>query len=156
MRRVSRFATSLLSAIFFCLNVLPSNALPSNAQNEAFEAAEQVPANIYSTMSGGFWTVGKDEGFFRVVVVAGGVEHVGHRLFLQWLRSDARTQSYELVRTVNVTELNLAQGYLLEVKTSFGEFNSFRIDITAKSLRVKTRKFTITAKGDGKYTIRSR
>jgi len=51
----------------------------------------------------------------RVVVVAGGVEHVGHRLFLQWLRSDAKTQSYELVRTVNVTELNLAQGYLLEV-----------------------------------------
>ena len=75
--------------------------------------------------------VGKDEGFFRIIVVAGGVEHVWHRLYIQWLRSDARTQGYELIRTVNVQELNLGQGYLLGVKTSFGNFNSFKIDVTA-------------------------
>ena len=65
-------------------------------------------------------------------------------------------QGYELIRTVNVQELNQGQGYFLEVKTSFGDFNSFKIDVTANSLRVKTKRFAITAKGDGKYTIRSR
>jgi hypothetical protein len=152
MKYACQIVTSFVATLFLCLSL----TTPSNAQNEAFEAADQVPASIHSAMSGGFWTADKDEGFFRVVVVAGGVEHVWHRLYIQWLRSDAKTQSYELVRTVNVQELNLGQGYLLEVKTSFGDFNSFKIDVTAKSLRVKTRRFAITAKGDGKYMIQSR
>ncbi|HDO52273.1 MAG TPA: hypothetical protein ENH05_05995 [Rhizobiales bacterium] len=107
-------------------------------------------------MSGGFWTAGQDEGFFRVAVVAGGVEHVSHRLYIQWLRNDAKTQSYELVRTVNVKELNLGQGYVLDVKTSFGEFNSFKIDVTANSRGGKTERFAVTVKGDGKYVIGGR
>ncbi|MHA1164299.1 MAG: hypothetical protein ACTSP0_01800 [Alphaproteobacteria bacterium] len=152
MKHAYQIIASFLAVFLLGLSL----ATPSNAQNEAFEAAGQVPASIHSAMSGGYWTAGKDEGFFRVVVVAGGVEHVWHRLYIQWLRSDAKTQSYELIRTVNVQELNMGQGYLLEVKTSFGDFNSFKIDVTAKSLRVKTRKFAIIAKGDGKYVIRSR
>ena len=152
MRHAHQNFAIFVAMAFLYLSLAP----PSYAQNVAFEAAKQVPANIHSTISGGFWTAGKDEGFFRVVVVAGGVEHVWHRLYIQWLRSDAKTQSYELIRTVNVQELNIGQGYLLEVKTSFGDFNSFKIDITAKSLRVKTKRFAIIAKGDGKYTIRSR
>jgi hypothetical protein len=152
MRHAHQIVINFSAVFLLCLSL----ATPSNAQNEAFEAADQVPASIHSAMSGGYWTAGKDEGFFRVVVVAGGVEHVWHRLYIQWLRSDAKTQGYELVRTVNVQELNLGQGYLLEVKTSFGNFNSFKIEVTAKSLRVKTKRFAITAKGDGKYVIRSR
>ena len=130
---------------------------PSNAQNEAFEAAEQVPASIHTAMSGGFWTAGKDEGFFRAIVVAGGIEHVSHRLHIQWLRVNAESQSYELIRTVSVKELNLGQGFVLEVMTSFGDFNSFKIDVTANSRGGgKAKRFAITAKGDGKYKIRPR
>ncbi len=133
-------------------------ATPSNAQNEAFEAAEQVPAGINSVMTGGFWTLGKDkdEGFFRVVVVAGGVEHVTNRLYIQWLRVDYETQGYELIRTVNVKQFNVGYGSVLTVKTAFGEINSFKTDVTEKSRGGKTKKFAITVKGDGKYTIRSR
>ena len=152
MRLAHQVFARFVAMLLLCLIV----ATPANAQNWAFEDAEQVPANIHSAISGGFWTAGKDEGFFRVVVVAGGVENVSHRLYIQWLRSVAKTQNYELVRTVNVQELNLGQGYLLDVKTSFGDFNSFKIEITARSQRVKTKKFAIIATGDGKYTIRSR
>lgn len=152
MRHAHQIVASFVAMQLLYLSL----ATPSNAQNEAFEAAEQVPASIHSAISGGFWIEGTDEGFFRVVVVAGGVEHVSHRLYIQWLRSDAKTQSYDLIRTVNVQELNLGQGYLLDVKTSFGDFNSFKIEITARSQRVKTKKFAISATGDGKYTIRSR
>ena len=142
--------------VFLALIVLTFSAVAGFAQNSNFEAAHSVPPNIHTVQTGGYWAVGEDEGFFRVVITAGGVEHVSHRLYIQWLRNNATIQSYELVRTVNVTELNLGQGYLLEVKTSFGDFNSFNIDIVANSLRVKTKKFSITAKGDGKYVIRSR
>ena len=76
--------------------------------------------------------------------------------YIQWLRSDAETQSYELIRTVNVKELNLGPGYVLDVKTDFGEINAFKIDITAKDRGGATKKFAIIVSGDGKHTIRAR
>ncbi len=151
MRRAHRVVTSVAAIFLLCLS-----ALPSIAQNQSFAAVEGVPANIHSVLSGGFWTRGKDEGFFRTIVTVGGVEHVAHRLYFQWLRINANSQSYELVRTVNVKELNLGHGYVLEVKTSFGDINAFKVDVTANSRGGKARRFAITAKGDGKYTIRSR
>ena len=99
---------------------------------------------------------GKDEGFFRVIVVAGGVEHVTNRLYIQWLRVNYETQGYDLIRTVNVKQFNVGYGVVLEVKTSFGKINSFKIDVTEKSRGGKAKRFAITVKGDGKYAIRSR
>jgi len=150
MKQRLRFFAACVSVIVVCLGVLPSYA-----QNSAFDDAEQVPANVHSVTSGGFWTVGNDEGFFRAVVIAGGVEHVAHRFYIQWLKSDLNTQSYELLRTVNVKELNLGHGYILAVKTSFGDINSFKIDIVANSRGGKTKRFAIIARGNGKYVIRS-
>lgn len=150
MRHAYKLVASFFAILFFL------SASPSNAQNESFDAAEQVPASVHSAMSGGFWTRGKDEGFFRAVVIAGGVEHVAHRLFIQWLKVNSKKQSYELVRTVNVKELNLGQGFVLEVKTLFGDINSFKIDVTANSRGGNAKHFAITAKGDGKYVIQSR
>ena len=151
-----RHAYQIVASFVVMLLLGQSLATPSNAQNEAFEAAEQVPAGIHHVAAGGFWTAGKDEGFFRVVVVAGGVEHVSHRLYIQWLRTNSKKQGYELIRTVNVKELNLGHGFVLDVKTSFGDINSFKIDVNANSRGGKAQRFAITAKGDGKYTIRSR
>ena len=150
MRHVLRFTASLLAVILLSLS-----SAPSIAQKEPFETAEQVPPSIHHVASGGFWTAGKDEGFFRAVVTAGGVEHVSHRLFIQWLSSDAKTQRYTVVRTVNVTELNLEHGHVLEVQTSFGNINAFKVDVTANSRGGKSRRFAITVKGDGKYSIRT-
>lgn len=150
MTHAHQTVASFVAMFLLCLNLIT----PSSARGASFEAAEGVPASIHSAISGGYWKAGEDEGFFRVVVVAGGVEHVWHRLYIQWLRDDLQTQGYELIRTVNVRELNLGQGYLLEVKTSFGDQNSFKIDITAKSLRVETKQFAIIANGNGNYIFR--
>lgn len=155
MRKSIKILASYTSVIVILLS-----ALPSNAQSESFITAEQVPAGVHNVISGGFWTAGKDEGFFRVVVIAEGVEHVAHRLFIQWIKTDASspniaTKGYELIRTLNVKELNLGHGHVLKVKTSFGDMNSFKIDVTATSRDSKIKRFSITAKGDGKYVIQS-
>ena len=149
MRRHLRFLAAYAWIIIICLS-----ALPSYAQNESFDAAEQVPANVHTVMSGGYWAVGKDEGLFRAVVIFGGVEHVVHRLYIQWLRSDVNTQSYELVRTVNVKELNRGHGYVLQLKTAFGDTNAFKIDVIANSRGNAPKNFSITVTGDGTYSIR--
>lgn len=150
MRHVCKLLASSVTVLFLCLN-----ASPSPAQNESFEAAEQVPAGIHHASAGGFWNQGKDEGFYRAVVVARGVEHVSHQLFIQWLRTNSKTQDYELIRTVNVKELNLGHGFVLAVTTSFGDINAFRVDVTANSRGGKAKRFVITVKGDGKYVIQA-
>lgn len=143
------FAQSVFAMLILCLGMVPAKA-----QNEAFVLAEQIPPNVHSVQAGGFWNEGSKEGFFRVVVIAGGVEHVSHRLFIQWLKTDARSQTYELVRTVNVRELNLGHGHVLDVGTKFGDINDFKIKVTANSRGNPKKHFSISVKGDGKYTIR--
>ena len=66
MKHISNIGASLFVVLLLCLS-----PLPACAQNDAFEAAERVPAGIYNVAAGGFWTAGKDEGFFRAVVYAG-------------------------------------------------------------------------------------
>ncbi|MEK6222788.1 MAG: hypothetical protein N2D54_11135 [Chloroflexota bacterium] len=142
-------------AVFVALIALTFSAVAGFAQNSNFEAAHSVLPNIHTVQTGGYWAVGEDEGFFRVVSAAGGVEHVSHRLYLQWLKNNATTQSYELVRTVYVKELNSDHGQVLEVKTSFGDENAFEINVTANSRGGGEKRFMITARGNGEYAIRS-
>lgn len=149
MGLASRFLIACALASFAGLTTSPAFA-----QNEPFETAEQVPAGIHNVAAGGFWTLGKNEGFFRAVVVARGVEDVSHHLFIQWLQTNANTQAYELIRTVSVTELNLGHGHVLDVKTAFGDINAFKIDVTANSRGSPPKNFSITVAGDGKYAIR--
>lgn len=151
MTRTFSYIAGLTVALSLCVSVAVSYA-----QNEPFEAAEQVPPNIHLVSAGGYWKQGNDEGFFRVVVVVGGVEHVSYRLFIQWLRTSAEKRSYEIIRTVNVKELNLGHGYVLDVKTGFGDTNAFKIDVTANSRGGKSKAFIITAKVEGKYAIQAR
>ncbi len=147
----SKFATMVLTVI--CLSI---GAIPAAAQNQAFESAEKIPVGVHSVSADGFWTSGNAEGFFRTVVIAGGVEHVSHRLFIQWLQNDPGSQSYKLIRTINVKELNLGTGHVLKVTTDFGDINQFKISVTANRRGRNAKRFVITAKGKGGYTIRSR
>jgi hypothetical protein len=150
MRYICQSAVGIVAT---CLLLL--SAVPSYAQNETAEAAKRVPAGINSVVSGGFWTQGTDEGFFRVIVTAGGVEHVAHKLYIQWLKTDAKTQGYALVRTTGVKELNGTNGAVFKVKTSFGDINAYKIDVTANSRGGKIRRYAITVKGDGRYVLTS-
>ncbi len=151
MQSQSKYVTLIFVVI--CLGI---SAFPVVAQNQAFEHAEKTPVGVHSVSADGFWTSGNAEGFYRTVVVAGGVEHVTHRLFIQWLQNDPGNQRYKLIRTVNVTELNLGAGHVLDVKTNFGDINLFKISVTATSRGRKVKRFVITAKGEGGYVIRSR
>ena len=148
MRRTCRYF-ALFLAMFFA----GTGLRPAVAQNQAFEAAEKTPASVHSAASGGYWSAGSDEGFFRAIVISAGVEHVAHRLYIQWLKNDTKTQTYNLIRTVNVKELNLGQGHVLEIVTSFGDVNAFQIAVTANTRGGEAKRYAITARGSGGYTI---
>lgn len=126
------------------------------AQNAQAEVASHIPASIHQVTSGGSWSQGKQEGFYRAVVTARGIEHVSHRLYIQWLRVNPQKQRYELIRTVGVKEINAGHGQVLSVHTTFGNVNAFRINVTAKTPGGKSRRYVISVRRIGRYSIRSR
>ncbi len=149
MRVRSTIRPSFLASLILLLS-----ASLSISQDSYMETAAEVPAGVHHVSSGGYWSDKDVEGFYRVMVIARGVEHVSHRLFVQWLRSDASTQAYTVVRTVDVKELDLGQGYVFGVTTAFGDLNAFKIAVTARRPNAKEKSFMITAKDVGQYDIR--
>jgi hypothetical protein len=131
-------------------------AAPAHAQDTLLGDAKRVPGRIHKVDAGGYWARDKQEGFFRVVVVAAGVEHVVHRIYLQWLTIDPDSQDYRLVGTTPVKELNEGHGSVLDVKTEYPDLGRLRVTINASPRGGgPVKRFVLTAKGDGTYTLRS-
>jgi sulfur transfer complex TusBCD TusB component (DsrH family) len=87
--------------------------------DEFVREAMHVPASVEDVASGGYWTQGGVEGFFRIVVLAYGVEHVVHRLYVQLVAVSSEDQSYRLVSSVSVKEINEGHGVTLELTPYF-------------------------------------
>ena len=56
------------------------------ASDDGEAAVAALTGIVDSVVSAGRWQSGDGAGFFRVVVLRGGYEHVVNRLYLQWLR----------------------------------------------------------------------
>ena len=111
-------------------------------------------AKVHAVVSGGYWSHGGREGFFRTVVMAGGVEHVSHELYLQWLQIDLGTQSNKVIKTAGIPQINDASGgYVLDVKAAYPGSNSLKLTVTARSERYPQADFIITGKGDGSFAV---
>lgn len=72
----------------------------------AFSKAPDVPLNIDSVNSGGYWEYGGKSGEYRVVVVSDGWEHVHSRVYLQWIAADENKHSFSLAATVPIDKIN--------------------------------------------------
>ncbi len=124
------------------------------AEGNLLQPARTLSANVHAVVSGGYWSHGGREGFFRTVVMAGGVEHVSHELYLQWLQIDPGTQSYKVIKTAGIPQINDASGgYVLDVKAAYPESNSLKLTVTARSERYPQAVFIITGKGDGSFAV---
>ena len=48
-------------------------------------AAETVPLSVETVETFGFWSEGKAEGSYRLVLLQEGYEHLSHRLIIEWI-----------------------------------------------------------------------
>jgi hypothetical protein len=105
--------------------------------------------------SGGFWEHREQEGFYRVVVMAGGFEHVIARLYVQWITTDQDTRDYKIVRTVNVSEFNSGGSSVIQPTIRFvpGAKN-LQVALAIKRRDGKAEKRTLTVWPDGRYTLK--
>ena len=129
---------------------------PSIAQDHFITDAVNIPASVNNVDAGGYWSDGGSEGFFRTIVLAGGVEQVGHRLYVQWIAVSSETQDYRLIRTVNVKEFNEGHGVILQLVTDFATLDQLTASIEATSVRGgEVRRYVLTATKDGVYRLTS-
>jgi hypothetical protein len=129
-------------------------AMPAHAE-QSFEAdVKATPASVHQVITGGFWTHGKDEGHYRIVIVAGGFEHVSHRLFIQWIAIDQDNHDLKVVRTVAVTEISELSGVISDVRLQLKPKGPFRFALTLHGRDNVRRTRVVTATPDGRYTIK--
>lgn len=145
-----------ISKLLTLLGILCFSAAPLSAQSGGLSMVQQLPALISQVMTDGFWTRDKDEGFYRVIVVSGGVEHVSTQLFIQLMKVNSDQQDYRIDKTVAVKELNQGHGSPMTVKTNFGDINAFEIDVAVNKRGGKSKHFEILVNGSGVYKIQTR
>ncbi len=128
---------------------LSQNALPSEVSS--------LPAAVHQVVSGGYWSKDGAEGSFRVVVLSGGVEHINHDLYLQWIKVDPETGGSSVVHSLGIKQINdgHAEGYVLKVVHDESEFDVFRLRIEVNRTRSRdTLNFRLDATAEpGSYTI---
>lgn len=128
--------------------------IPLAAEEWSAADAKALPAGINKVVSGGYWARDGEEGFFRAVIVADGIEHVAQHLYLQWLRIDHSTQGYRVVSTVPVKEVNSAHGAVFDAVVGFTDGRKMKLDISIKPRSGGAAKeITVIANADGTYAV---
>lgn len=143
----STMTLALMLAVSACF-------MPAQAEEVShLEAAQAVPVAVSALHSGGYWTEGTKEGFYRVMATSAGTEHVKQQLMLQWLQLNAETQSYEIIQTIAVTEINELRPAMLQIETEFGDFNAHQVTVAIDRRGGDQESYDILAQGPGKYRI---
>ena len=87
--------------------MLCSNAgTAAGLQDPLGQAVAELPGEVRELKSAGRWRTADGEGFYRVVVLRGGYEHLADRLYIQWVREGDESRPARVVASVGVTEIN--------------------------------------------------
>ena len=128
--------------------------LPALAQDSPEADAKATPSGVHQVFSGGYWSDGKLDGHYRIVVVTAGFEHISHRVFIQWVAIDQDNHNLKILRTVPVSEISELSGVVTDVRPQFKPNNPLRFTVTLEGRDGVKRKRSVTATADGRYTIR--
>jgi hypothetical protein len=146
----SHFNSALLLPVLFGLTI------PNlKAQDALIKQVAAISGHVHRVNAGGYWQHGGKEGFFRTVVMAGGADHVRHKLYVQWLTVTGSAGRYEVIRTLGIARINdHARGYLLETEVSYPALKSLQIAVTARTgPRDPVTRFVVSAQGNGSYLV---
>jgi hypothetical protein len=134
------------------LAVLQLAAVDVRAQDYGLGDAKATPASIHAVQSGGHWEQHGNEGFYRVVVTSGGVEHVVSRLYVQWIAIDPDAQAYKLTRTIDVKEVGAAS--VITPVPKFSTSGNWTMAVTIGRRGGKRERRIVTIRPGGSYSVK--
>lgn len=132
------------------------NGQTALAQDGFKSAALNTPSGVHRVEAGGYWFRNDAEGFYRAIIVSGGIEHVQHRLYVQWLALDTKTNEYVALATREIVETNLPQGLITSMNADFGDLETMVLSVITRTRDDIKHKFTIRVLADGSYTATPR
>jgi len=122
------------------------------AQDGHLATVDALPGDVLSVTSAGRWHTGDAAGFYRVVVLGGGYEHVVNRLYLQWLRDGDSEGPARVVKTTGVSELNTEGPYSFACHVRSARANELVVAVRATHAYTGERvRFTVRAGAPGVY-----
>jgi hypothetical protein len=93
-----------MKAQHFVVALLLFAASPISMQAQG---APLIPADVSDVTSGGWWSGGGREGSYRIIIQAGGFEHIVSRVWLQWVSGPSEQEdSMRVVASVEIEEIN--------------------------------------------------
>jgi hypothetical protein len=133
--------------------MLGAMTAPAMAQGPEADARATPPA-VHQVLSGGYWSDGKVDGFYRIVVTAGGFDHISYRLFIQWMGTDPDSHEAKIARTVAVNEISELSGTITGIRPQFAPNSPLNFTVMLTGRDGKKSQRTVTATPNGRYTIR--
>jgi hypothetical protein len=139
-------------AIAVLIAGLAAAPISASATGPAIQAPV-VPVSVVEMTTGGFWRTSEDRGRYRVIVETQGWEHLGSRVFLQWIAERPNERKLVVVASLLLSELpdnatvapprliGTKSGTMLHVEPGGGPTE-------------KSRTFVFSLGEPGKYTLK--
>lgn len=104
--------------------------------------------SVTAVSSGGAWAAGGEEGWYRVIIVTGGFEHVSSRLFVQWMTGPSSPD--ESARVVATRQIDLGMTWVLHGEDLQSVNQTWYLALTGTSNRAsEIRRWRFLLRGAG-------
>jgi hypothetical protein len=142
---------TLRSVVFAA--VLACVSAPGVRAQENAEPSDTIEPSIVLVVTGGRWTQGDKQGFFRVVIRQLGWDHVSNGVQLDWIEENAESQAFIIASSAVLSELS--DGFWLLGTPSFTtpEGGPTRMSLPAEhTYSHEKRTFVFEFGSPGRYT----
>jgi len=94
--------------LFLFLVMLP---LFVNAQN----LYPNIPTNIATINTFGYWIDGEVDGYYRIIIIKNGYEHIKNEVYIQKIKSPESMESDdEIIANISINEINEPNLYVID------------------------------------------
>jgi len=113
-----------------------------------------MSTDIREVISVGTWAERKKEGYYRFIVVGGGIEHYKAKLFIQWVTSGSDMESPVILASIAIKEINGSPIYAFRLPKCIDKNSCSVITFIAEQTYTQEKyRFKIRLKGIGKYVF---
>ena len=128
----------------------------AEAQDE-LKLVESIPPEVAEIVTGGGWTEGKQNGFYRIFVLMTGEEDkFGAKLYLQWLAVSEDKPEPAVLKTVPVAEINdrNLENAAIDIDGEATKENEIALVVSSFNFQAKKDIYLrVTASLPGKYAV---
>ena len=100
----------------------------------SYATDEVLDTDVREVWSGGYWKDKSNEGFYRFVILGGGIDHYKTKLYIQWITAGTDFEKPQVLKSVSINELNQTPVYSFGLPECIGDTNCSSVSIYATNV----------------------